>query len=186
MPAASSFLAALSAMAAAAAPAARPANPHTTHRCRAVTRLRPESRHLCGSSGSSLDWLPATEACIGRRVRCRGFVGDGTQPAAQYHSADFAWEEVAELGVATVERQRRELRQHLLQQQGQEEGVRWHSRQQAAVVATGLAEAARCSVGEEGSWASSSSSGSSGYESDDSWERFHAQHSQARFFKEKR
>ena len=111
------------------------------------------------------------------RLRCRGFVGEGSRPAAEFHCADFPWEELREEGEAAVARQRAELAAHL-QQQGTAEG------------SDGASSAAGSSSG-GGSCGDSDSDGSvesvdSGG-SDGSWERFHAQQgATARFFKEKR
>jgi hypothetical protein len=84
---------------------------------------------------------------------------------------------VREEGEAALERQRRELREHLQQQATRAGGVQTELVLKLPSSGDITAEAL--------SWDGSDGS-DGGFASDDSWEHFHAQHSAARFFKEKR
>lgn len=149
-----------------------------------------------------------------RKLRCSGFVGEGTRIAGEYHDADFEWEEVQEEGRTAVARQLREWAEW--QRSGQEvptgqpsggsahQGGGHSHRGTQASSSTGSGDPARNSSSTGSSDPTGSSSGSStvadssgslevgleavaGSEGEGaSWERFHATHSQARFFKEKR
>ena len=101
--------------------------------------------------------------------------------AGEYHSADFEWEELVESGEAAVARQWQERQLCVLEQQ----------QQQGRQPTTGGAAATEGKHSTAGMTGSSdvldqAATGGSAEEEEESWERFHSQHSQARFFKEKR
>lgn len=129
-------------------------------------------------SGSVPRWPLAQRSPRGSR-RCApgGFVGDRGHAAGEYHAADFEWEEVREAGEAAVQRQRRELLEHLQQQAARPAGEQAKVALDESSSGAGTVEAALSRAGSDASGASSASGGS--------WELFHSQHS-GRFFKEKR
>ena len=100
--------------------------------------------------------------------------------AGEYHSADFEWEELVEAGEAAVARQWQERQLCVLEQQQQ-------GRQPTAGGAA-ASEGKHSTAGMTGSSdvLDQAAAGGSAEGEEKSWERFHSQHSQARFFKEKR
>ena len=90
-------------------------------------------RSVRSSSSSSSVRSSSSSSSSVQRWRCRGFVGEGSRVAGEYHSADFEWEELIEAGEAAVARQwqerqqrprQREPRQR--QQQRRRQQWRWH------------------------------------------------------------
>ena len=132
------------------------------------TARRARSPLSCGTGSSTEPCWPVagrSAASSAWRWRRRGFVGEGSRPAGEYHSADFAWEELVPAGEAALARQIAEREAHL-----------------AAAATDGAAAAAAAAGGAAGPAGTDEGGGAAG----NSWERFHAQHSAARFFKEKR
>lgn len=142
-----------------------------------------------------------------RDLCCPGFVGEGSRIAGEYHDADFEWEDVEEEGRAAVARQLREWAEW---QAGGQAGLvggpstsstrrsRRNRRSREGTDTPSLSRARSDATADTTTTTSSSSSDSNGSLEDcsrapgggeregASWERFHATHSQARFFKEKR
>lgn len=69
--------------------------------------MRASQRSFCGGRRSSGPARPSSRGNPCSWVR-RGFVGEGSAPAAEYHASDFAWEEVEQAGLAAVAEQRRQ------------------------------------------------------------------------------
>ena len=138
----------------------------------------------CGGSATRLARWPrgAPLRRAGTLWPCRGFVGEQSSTAGEYHDSDFPWESCGEQGLAALGRQRAEHAQLAAEPPAASAPVRPlpsssgpGGSAQHAVVADVRPDSDRSGGG-----------GARAAGSQEPWEAFHSRHRRGRFFKERR